>query len=72
MQVAGREPVLRGISLDLAAGSLAMVVGPVGCGKSALLAALLGELHCPGEVLHEPFVAGRIAYTPQVRLRVVR
>ena len=52
--------MLQGISLDLPAGCLAMVVGPVGCGKSALLAALLGELHSSGA---EPYLAGSAAYT---------
>ena len=49
--------------MDLPAGCLAMVVGPVGCGKSALLAALLSELHTTGT---QPFLAGSVAYTAQV------
>lgn len=57
--------MLQGISLDIPAGCLAMVVGPVGCGKSALLAVLLGELVPLGRS-PEPYVAGSIAYTAQV------
>ena len=57
--------MLRDIRLDIPAGCLAMVVGPVGCGKSALLATLLGELAPLGACL-EPHVAGSIAYTAQV------
>jgi ABC-type multidrug transport system fused ATPase/permease subunit len=38
--------ILSNISLKLTQGSLTMVVGPVGSGKSVLLKAILGELHC--------------------------
>lgn len=38
--------VLSNISLKLLRGSLTVVVGPVGSGKSMLLKAILGELHC--------------------------
>jgi len=38
-------PVLKGLSLSVSKGELLMVVGPVGSGKSSLLAVALGELH---------------------------
>ena len=41
----GAPPCLRVPTLSLPRGALTAVVGPVGCGKSALLAALLGDLH---------------------------
>ncbi len=39
-----QEPIVKEISIDLAPGTLAFVVGPVGCGKSSLLRGLLGEI----------------------------
>lgn len=36
------QPALRDVSLDVPAGSLVAITGPVGCGKSALLRAVLG------------------------------
>ena len=38
----GRGPALRGLGLDIPAGSLVCVTGPVGSGKSALARAILG------------------------------
>ena len=39
------QPVLKNISVSLRKSSFSMLIGPVGCGKSALLLAILGELH---------------------------
>lgn len=40
----GRQPVLRGISLDFAAGRTTVVLGPSGCGKSVMLKHIVGLL----------------------------
>ncbi|KAJ4459381.1 Multidrug resistance-associated protein [Paratrimastix pyriformis] len=53
---------LRGISFDVPRGSLTMVVGPVGSGKSSLAAALIGEItRVTGEVV----VGGTLSYCAQ-------
>lgn len=39
------NPVLRNVSLSVHRGELLIVVGPVGSGKSSLLAAILGEIN---------------------------
>ncbi|KAK4157426.1 ABC transporter [Chaetomidium leptoderma] len=39
-----KEPLLKGITLSIPWQKLTMVVGPVGCGKSTLMQALLGEV----------------------------
>lgn len=41
-------PLLRNIKLSVRQGQTAMIYGPVGCGKSSLLRALLGELEMTG------------------------
>ncbi|XP_077498497.1 multidrug resistance protein mrp-7-like [Amblyomma americanum] len=56
------EPALCDVSLDVTPGALVGVVGLVGSGKSALLAAILGELRRLRGTVH---VAGRVAYLPQ-------
>ena len=57
-------PFLRDVGLSLRRGSLRVVVGPVGSGKSALASAVLGELWpcTPG---CKPRVHGRVAYVAQ-------
>ena len=43
------QPFLKDINLELRRGQLTVVVGPVGSGKSALISALLGDMHqCDG------------------------
>lgn len=45
------RPTLRNLTLRVADGELILVVGPVGAGKSSLLAAMLGEMAiCSGSV----------------------
>ncbi|XP_064317887.1 multidrug resistance-associated protein 1 isoform X6 [Phalacrocorax carbo] len=55
-------PLLNSISFTVPEGSLVAVVGQVGCGKSSLLSALLGEMDKKeGYVV----VKGSVAYVPQ-------
>ncbi|XP_076615307.1 ATP-binding cassette sub-family C member 3 isoform X4 [Chaetodon auriga] len=55
-------PVLHNINVMVPQGSLLAVVGHVGCGKSSLISALLGEVEkLEGEVS----VKGSVAYVPQ-------
>ncbi|XP_077511568.1 ATP-binding cassette sub-family C member 3-like isoform X2 [Amblyomma americanum] len=56
------EPVLRDVTLHVPPGAFVGVVGRVGGGKTALLAAILGELRClRGTVC----VGGTVAYVAQ-------
>ena len=59
---AGGAPALRVPELRVRAGALVVVVGRIGAGKTALLSALLGEMH---RVRGMVSVAGRVAYAPQ-------
>ncbi|CAL9707790.1 unnamed protein product [Knipowitschia caucasica] len=55
-------PVLHNINMMVPQGSLLAVVGHVGCGKSSLISALLGEMEkLEGDVS----VRGSVAYVPQ-------
>ncbi|XP_048465619.1 multidrug resistance-associated protein 1 [Rhincodon typus] len=55
-------PCLNNIDVEIPEGSLVAIVGHVGCGKSSLLSALLGEMQ-----KQEGYVAvkGSVAYVPQ-------
>ncbi|KAG0159724.1 hypothetical protein PDIDSM_7248 [Penicillium digitatum] len=58
------DPVLNNVSLNVNRGSISLLVGPVGSGKSALLLALLGEIfQTEGETLKQPGLG--IAYCSQ-------
>ncbi|MFD0687197.1 ABC transporter ATP-binding protein [Actinomadura fibrosa] len=65
----GGRPVLKGVSLDVPAGSWTAVIGPNGAGKSTLLRAVLGLVSGDGEVT----VAGADlgALRPRQRARLV-
>ncbi|XP_006889523.1 PREDICTED: canalicular multispecific organic anion transporter 2 [Elephantulus edwardii] len=55
-------PVLHSLDIQVPKGALVAVVGPVGCGKSSLVSALLGEMEkLEGKV----YVKGSVAYVPQ-------
>ncbi|XP_008836595.1 canalicular multispecific organic anion transporter 2 isoform X1 [Nannospalax galili] len=55
-------PTLHSIDIQILKGALVAVVGPVGCGKSSLVSALLGEMEkLEGTVS----VKGSVAYVPQ-------
>ncbi len=56
------EPTLRAIDVDFNHGELTAVVGPVGCGKSSLVAALLGEMD---KVSGRVVMPDKVAYVPQ-------
>lgn len=46
----GGKAVVKNINLSVEEGSLVAIVGPVGSGKSSILAAVLGDLHIEGRV----------------------
>ncbi|XP_041474562.1 multidrug resistance-associated protein 1-like isoform X1 [Lytechinus variegatus] len=56
------KTTLTNINLDIKQGSLVAVVGQVGCGKSSLLSALLGEME---KIDGKVFMQGSVAYVPQ-------
>ena len=56
-------PLLHSISMNIREGRLVVVVGPVGSGKSSMLAALLGEMHAVSGKVALPRT---VAYTAQV------
>lgn len=55
-------PNVHDITMDVTRGSLIAVVGRVGCGKSSLLSALLGEMD---KLRGYVGVRGQVAYVPQ-------
>ncbi|KAM6164011.1 ATP-binding cassette sub-family C member 3 isoform 1-T1 [Rhynchocyon petersi] len=55
-------PALHSLDIQVPKGALMAVVGPVGCGKSSLVSALLGDMEkLEGKV----YVKGSVAYVPQ-------
>ncbi|KAJ8247979.1 hypothetical protein GJAV_G00236800 [Gymnothorax javanicus] len=56
------DPVLKDVSLDIKPGRLVAVVGSVGSGKSSLISAMIGELHCLKGHIN---IQGSVAYVPQ-------
>ncbi|XP_065206736.1 multidrug resistance-associated protein 1-like [Planococcus citri] len=56
------RPTLTNINVRIKSGDLVAIVGPVGCGKSSLLSAFLGEMN---KVQGRVNTKGTIAYVPQ-------
>lgn len=65
----GGRPVLKGVSLDVPAGSWTAIIGPNGAGKSTLLRAVLGLVPSQGDIT----VAGADlqALRPRQRARLI-
>nr|XP_012645243.2 canalicular multispecific organic anion transporter 2 isoform X2 [Microcebus murinus] len=55
-------PILLRLDIQVPKGALVAVVGPVGCGKSSLVSALLGEMEKLEGTVH---MKGSVAYVPQ-------
>ncbi|XKL66878.1 hypothetical protein PGB90_010298 [Kerria lacca] len=55
-------PILNNINVKISSGKLVAVVGPVGCGKSSLISAFLGEMYKQSGFVN---TNGSIAYVPQ-------
>ncbi len=63
----GGTEVLRGVSLEVAAGAVTGLLGPSGCGKSTLMRAIVGvQIVASGSVT----VLGEPAGSPALRARV--
>lgn len=61
--VSGARPVIKNISFSVRKGSVLMIVGPVGAGKTTLVKAIMGELRCDrGDIYISPT---RISYCSQ-------
>jgi ATP-binding cassette subfamily C (CFTR/MRP) protein 1 len=58
----GEKKTLKNINISVQKGLLTACVGPVGCGKSSLIAAFLGEME---KLTGEVNVDGKIAYVSQ-------
>lgn len=58
----GESTTLKNINMKVKKSKLTALVGPVGCGKTSLLSALLGEMEKINGAVN---VDGRIAYVPQ-------
>lgn len=60
-----RELLLDRVSIRVARGSLHVIVGPNGGGKSTLLRAMLGQLAFDGRIVLDWRGSGNIGYVPQ-------
>ena len=72
-ETGGRDRVLRGINVVFPAGKLTAVVGKVGCGKSSLFAALLGEMNADSAtVVQMGYAVAFSTQEPWLRTATVR
>ncbi|KAJ5752890.1 ABC transporter integral membrane type 1 [Penicillium odoratum] len=55
--------VLRDLNLSIPTGTIVMIVGSVGCGKSALLETIMGKTHIDPDTMH--IFSRNAAYCPQ-------
>jgi zinc transport system ATP-binding protein len=60
-----RELLLDHVSIHIARGSLHVIVGPNGGGKSTLLRAILGQIAFDGRIVLNWLGSGAIGYVPQ-------
>src|SRR5271169_3127526 len=65
--VRGGRQVLKGVTLDVPAGSVTGLLGPSGCGKTTLMRAVCGV---QAKVRGTCEVLGRPAGTPELRRRI--
>ncbi|PYH89769.1 putative multidrug resistance-associated protein [Aspergillus ellipticus CBS 707.79] len=57
------DPVLRDLTLSFPRNRITMLVGPVGCGKTALLEGIMGRMHTSGSFMRR---SQSPAYCPQI------
>ena len=62
-------PVLRGVSLDVAAGGITAILGPSGCGKTTLLRLVAGFLRPDGGIDRDRRATGQRTVTGRFRPR---
>ena len=62
----GKVEAVRGISLEVARGTIVSVIGPNGAGKTTLLAALMGLLPAKGELAYLGSPAGTLTVEQRV------
>ncbi|KAJ5685180.1 hypothetical protein N7536_007799 [Penicillium majusculum] len=60
---AERSPIVHDLTLSIPTGKIIMVVGAVGCGKSALLRTIMGQTQIDRGTVYR--ASGKIAYCPQ-------
>ncbi len=73
VRYAGRDkPAVQGVSLDLAAGDIGVLIGPSGCGKTTLLRAVAGlESVSAGEIRIDGQLVGSASFSlPPERRRI--
>ena len=64
--------LVSGFDLDVARGTLHVIVGPNGAGKTTLLSAILGLVAFDGRIVAHWAGSGRIAYVPQSSTSIPR